>query len=117
MPEAFEKMLTDVSFGSPNPELPVTAITSEEQLQAFLLRPEAVRITARVPLPRIAYGSIYWPPSERVMNTLRERQKLLAGGELSESILQGLEGTGLQTIWEPIAKDHPAHQWMKEGRG
>lgn len=112
--ESVERVLTDVSFGSPNSMLPVTAITSEEQLQAFLSRSGAVRVTARMRLPRIGYGSFYWPPSERVVNTVKERWQAFADGKLSEFTLQDLEGTDLQTIWEPIAKDHPAHSWMKD---
>jgi hypothetical protein len=118
--ETVERVLTDVSFGVPNPKLPVTAITSEEQLQAFLSRPGAVQVTARMRLPRIVYGYLYWPPSERVMNMLKERWQVFADGKLAEQpmfTLQELEGTDLQTIWEPIAKEHPAHQWMKDEAG
>jgi hypothetical protein len=112
--EAIERVLTDVSFGVPGPKLPVTAIASEEQLQAFLRRPGAVQVISRMGLPRIAYGSLYWPPSERVVNTLKERRQAVADGKLSEFTWQDLEGTDLQTIWDPIAKEHPAHQWMKD---
>ncbi len=115
--EAVERMLTDVSFEIFDPMLPVTAITSEEQLQAFLSMPGAVRVSARMRLPRIVYGNLYWPPSERVLSTLKERWQAFADGKFSEApvfTLQELEGTDLQTIWEPIAKEHPAHQWMKD---
>jgi hypothetical protein len=115
--EAVERMFTDVSFGVPDPKMPVTAITSEEQLQAFLSRPGAVQVTTQLGLPRIVYNNLYWPPSERVMNTLKERWQAFADGKLSEPpvfTLQDLEGTDLQTIWEPIAKEHPAHQWVKD---
>lgn len=112
--ETVERVLTDVSFGIPGPKLPVTAITSEDQLQSFLSRPGVVQVIARLGLPRIAYGSLYWPPSERVVNTLKERWQAFADGKLSEFTWQDLEGTDLQTVWEPITKEHPAHQWMKD---
>jgi hypothetical protein len=110
--EAVERVLTDVSFEASEAKLPVTAFASEEQLQAFLSRPGAVRITTRLGLPRIIYGNLYWPPSERVVRILKEHeQELIAGNPVFT--FQELEGTDLQTVWESIAESHPAHQWMK----
>lgn len=43
--EAVERVLTDVSFEASEAKLPVTAFASEEQLQVFLSRPGAVRVT------------------------------------------------------------------------
>lgn len=111
--EAVERVLTDVSFEASESKLPITALASEEQLQAFLSRPGAVRVTARVVLPRIVYGNLYWPPSERVARLMKEHeQELLAGNPVFT--FQELEGTDLQTVWEPIAKFHPAHRLMKD---
>jgi Restriction endonuclease len=116
--ETVERILTDVSFEASESRLPVTAIASEDQLQAFLRRPGAVQLTlGRMRLPRIVCKYLYWPPSERVMKILKERWQAFEAGELSELpefTLQELEGPDLQTIWEPIWEEHPAHQWMKE---
>ncbi len=116
--ETIEKILADVSFEAAESKLPVTAISSEDQLQAFLSRPRAVQLTlGRMRLPRIIYGYLYWPPSERVMKMLKERWQAFEAGELSEPpvfTLQELEGTDLQTIWEPIWEEHPAGQVMRE---
>lgn len=72
--EAIERVLTDVSFEAGESNLPITAISSEDQLQAFLSRPGAVQLTlGRMKLPRVIYGSFYWPPSERVMKILQDR--------------------------------------------
>jgi hypothetical protein len=110
--EAVERVLTDVSFEASSTKLPLTAFASEEQLQAFLSRPGTVRVTTRLGLPRIIYGNLYWPPSERVVRILKEHeQELMAGNPVFT--FQELEGTDLQTVWEPIAESHPAHQWMK----
>jgi len=111
--EAVERVLTDVSFEASEANLPVTSFASEEQLQAFLSRPEAVRVTTRLGLPRIMYGNLYWPPSARVVRMLKEHeQELMAGNPVFT--FQELEGTDLQTVWEPIAESHPAHQWMNQ---
>src|SRR6266851_1390254 len=110
--EAVERVLTDISFEASEAKLPVTSFASEEQLQAFLSRTGAVRVTTRLGLPRIIYGNLYWPPSERVVGMLKEHeQELMAGNPVFT--FQELEGTDLQTVWEPIAESHPAHQWMK----
>jgi hypothetical protein len=111
--EAVERVLTDVSFEASESNLPVTAIASEEQLQIFLSRPGAVRVTARMGLPRIVYGNLYWPPSERVVRILKEHEQDLAASN-PVFTFQELEGTDLQTVWEPISESHPAHQWMKD---
>ncbi len=116
--EAIERVMTDVSFEAVESKLPVTAISSEDQLREYLSRPGAVQLTLdRMKLPRIVYGYLYWPPSERVMKRLKEHWHAFENGELSEPpifTLQELEGTELRTAWDPIWEDHPAHQWMKE---
>jgi hypothetical protein len=46
------------------------------------------------------------------MHMLKEHeQELMVGNPVFT--FQELEGTDLQTVWEPIAESHPAHQWMK----
>jgi hypothetical protein len=115
-----EKSLIEVSFEAGASEanvpitLPVTVLSSENQLQEFAQRPGSIQLTVgRIKLPRISNGPIYWPPSERVARTLEKQWHAFEAGEIPDlqpSDLQGIEGTDLQTIWEPIWKGHPAGQ-------
>ncbi len=118
--EAVEKGLIEVSFeadasGSNSPvTLPITVISSEDQLQEFSHRPGSIQLTiGRIKLPRIVNGPIYWPPSERVAKILEDRWRAFEAGEIPApqlSDLQDIEGTDLQSIWEPIWKNHPTGQ-------
>jgi hypothetical protein len=110
--EAPERVFYDFSFGVPKTSLPITTVLSEEQLSTFLNRPGAFQIIKdRVKLPRISCGSIYWPPSKRIVRFLQEQWRMFQSGEISE--LQPwdwkeMEGTDLSTVWEPIWEGHPA---------
>jgi hypothetical protein len=116
--ESVEKSLVEVSFeanasgSNSSVTLPITVISSEDQFQEFSYRPGSIQLTiGRIKLPRISNGPIYWPPSERVAKKLRERWHAFEAGEipdLQSSDLQGIEGTDLQSVWEPIWKGHPA---------
>src|SRR5258706_217181 len=118
--EAVEKGLIEVSFeadasGSNSPvTLQITVISSEDQLQEFSHRPGSIQLTiGRIKLPRIVNGPIYWPPSERVAKILEDRWRAFEAGEIPApqlSDLQDIEGTDLQSIWEPIWKNHPTGQ-------
>jgi hypothetical protein len=116
--EAPERIFYDFSFAVPETSLPITTVVSEEQLSTFFDRPGAFQIiSGRVKLPRISSGSIYWPPSKRVVDLLQKRWQMFQNGEISE--LQPLdwkevEGTDLSTVWEPIWEGHPAGKQKPE---
>ena len=109
--EAPERMFYDFSFSVPKTSLPITTVVSEEQLNTFFNRPESFQIISRIKLPRISCGSIYWPPSKRVVHLLQKRWQMFQNGEISELQpldLKEVEGTDLSTVWEPIWEGHPA---------
>jgi hypothetical protein len=100
-----EKDHFNVLFNIPKGEYPVTNIYTESQLEEFLRKPVAVKVTTRVRLPRIKNGPIYWPPSERAVNKIIELMKAFESGQIPDPRpfdITEIEGTDLQTIWEPF---------------
>jgi hypothetical protein len=92
--------------------IPVKAISTEDQLRALLNRPYAAHLViGRIPLPRILWNDLYWPPSERAV--LRLREWIRAAGapgtdERAAPTFADLEGTDLSTNFEAIWGEHPA---------
>jgi tetratricopeptide (TPR) repeat protein len=85
--------------------LPVTTIETEEELKALIEKPASFKITARIRLPRIQAGAIYWPPSERVAKIAAESLNKYKAGELSALEpfdFVEVEGTNLKTVYEPV---------------
>jgi hypothetical protein len=55
--------------------------------------------------------SLYWPPSQKAMITLRKHLKAsLESGEefdISAIGIEEIEGSDLKALWDPIIPDHP----------
>lgn len=66
-----ERLNVRSSFHSEQRAFPITTVESEENLTAILNTPSVLTVTVgRIPLPRIRYGPMYWPPSRRALRPL-----------------------------------------------
>jgi hypothetical protein len=64
-------------------------------------------------LPRIVYGAAYWPPSDRVVDVVKQHVGQPSPGEMPEALslqFEELEGSNVLGAWEPIAHDYFASQ-------
>jgi Restriction endonuclease len=116
------KLHSRLSFENAPGEYPVFNVSEESELERFIQsRPEAVRLTiGRMRVPRILVNYIYWPPSARVKRRMAHLEKFFLMGRLRmphPEDLKGLEGNDLKTVWEPIAKDHPALELLQTKDG
>jgi hypothetical protein len=108
---ALEKVSVNAEFHPTSTQFPVTAFHTEEELISFLDRPETVRITQRIRLPKINIGTIFWPPSERVSVAMIDRFHAFQTGQTNTmptfDDLKDIEGTDLWSAFEPIWQNHP----------
>lgn len=88
-----------VTFDMPKKgeSLPITAVSSEEDLTKFLNRTPAIRVVVRIRLPRILCGNIYYPFSERVGRLMLTTRTEDPPTHLT---FAGVEGTDLHAVWE-----------------
>jgi hypothetical protein len=96
----------------PGTRLPVTMVTSEQELEELCSRLGSVSLTiGRIPLPRIRLMKTYYPFSERVARILYEAKKAMLEGRIPQNhdafTFEKLEGTDLGTVFEPIWLNHP----------
>jgi len=108
-----ERFGITVSFDTSKSKYPVRTFHTEDELNEFIdRRPEAVKLTiGRIRLPRVRFGPIFWPPSERVASVLSRLTEAYKAGEIAElrsEDLAGIEGDDLRTVWEPIWSGYPA---------
>ncbi len=107
------KFQVDATFDPKAVRYPVSAYANEGDLESALkARKASVKLqVGRVRLPRVRWGSMYWPPSQQAMQKLMalfilSRQK---GEEfnLADIRIEDIEGEDLTTLWDPIIPDHP----------
>ena len=102
-----ERSQINVEFDVPRKkkiELPLKAVSTERDLEAFTLRPGHSRVLSRIKLPRILYYSFYYPLSARTSRLIIERFKKFEAGEIADPrafSLEETEGSDLSSIWEP----------------
>lgn len=103
-----EKYKQKVSFDIGPGQYPVENFESEEELTTFLQqRSAAMSLTVgRIRAPRLRLESVYWPPSQRAVDKMRELHERDGEPELSPEALQGVEGTDLTVIWETISEEY-----------
>lgn len=109
--------------------LPVEVANSEIDLNRLLDKPAVARVSVgRLALPRIRYGPLYWPPSQRTADFLDGQFKARLSAALQrwwqfgtppdehvlfpvkgwEMGIDVIEGTDLGAVWDPIMPSHPA---------
>lgn len=126
-----EKAKIDSSFDrelGESKSLPVEQAFTEEELDKLLSKPAVVRIsTGRIPLPRIRFRSIYWPPSQKAVNIAGAPFRQRVRGALQrwwlfnippdssildepmvELSLEQVEGRSLTSFWDPVMPSHPS---------
>lgn len=92
-------------------QYPVEMVETEEEMQKILKRRSAALslTVGRIRAPRLKTENIYWPPSQRAVDKMRklhEQHEQDGEPELSPEALQGVEGTDLTVIWEPISEEY-----------
>jgi hypothetical protein len=106
--------------GAPG-QYPIRNFDDESGLAAYLDGQRATfKVTVgRIRAPRIRVNHVYWPPSERVARRMKQLEKFPRAGRIgmSPENLQGVEGTDLRTIWEPIVRGYPAMEYLQKGEG
>jgi hypothetical protein len=71
----------------------------------------------RLRAPRLRLQHMYWPPSQRVLERIRELHEAFEadeGGHPNPDALYGIEGTELNALWEPVS---PEYLTFEEPRG
>jgi hypothetical protein len=107
-----DKWQAQARFDRPTGTLPVTTLSTEDDLRKCIGSAEGITLTiGRFRLPRLRWGPMYWPPSESTMKKILELlQKSIERGEtfdLASLDLTEIEGNDMQKVWEPILPDHP----------
>ncbi len=106
-----QKLKTSARFDVAPGQYPVRTFSDEESLAAFLESDRAaVSLTVgRVRAPRVRIGHVYWPPSQRVLERMREIHAAFEAGDgppLTPDALYGIEGPDLNEMWEPVSPDY-----------
>jgi hypothetical protein len=107
-----ERWQVDTEFEIPSDKYSVKRFTSEKELQGLIHQKEnSINLSVgRFRLPRIRFGAIYWPPSERVAKELIERMRAFAEGKIPDPRpfdLNEVEGTDMSELWAPIWHNYP----------
>jgi len=107
-----EKFQIDTKFDFPIGTHKVYSFSQENDLNEYLNRINGFQIAVgRFPLPKIQYGVFYWPPSNKaILNIWNEYNKTIESGtefDLTKYSLSDIEGTDLNSIWEPVWREHP----------
>jgi hypothetical protein len=102
----------NVSFDIQDGVYPITNIHSEDELSSYIEKSGLLRVTiGRIPLPRIRFQWMYWPPSERTVRLTYGIWRAMLAGEIADIdplSLADIEGTDLSAIWEPVWEEHPS---------
>lgn len=92
--------------------MPVTWVESEQQLEEYANMQKGINITVgRFRLPRLRLEAMYYPPSERVARLTIGLMKAFDEGKIPDPRpfkFEEVEGTVLNTVFEPIWPEHPA---------
>lgn len=105
--DAFNKQMkkrqVNVEFDGPGEKLPLHSFETEGAFKTFMQsRPEVVKVTSRVRLPRLLWNGLFWPISERVNREISELAKQAKPGEtITPEQFVALERSSLASVWEP----------------
>lgn len=111
--DAFDRQMrkrqVSMSFDTRLQNMSMRLVESEEVLDQFIQgRPETLKLITRVRLPRLQWGELFWPISERVqlrINQLAEHAK--PGETISREDFVALEQDPEASIWEAPAAIPP----------
>jgi hypothetical protein len=106
-----ERSQVEAEFEISSDTYPVTTFTVEEELQKFIHRGSGISLSiGRFRLPRIRFGAIYWPPSERVAQEAIRLMRAFAEGKIQDPRpfkLAEMEGSDMKELWAPIWSEYP----------
>lgn len=106
-----ERSQVKAEFEVSSDRYPVTAFTSEEELQGFIHRNSGVNLSiGRFRLPRIRFGAIYWPPSERVAQEAIRLMQAFTEGKIPDPRpfkFAEMEGSDMRELWAPVWSEYP----------
>lgn len=104
------KTRIELAFPPIQGELPVLTVQSDGELELAIDHGASVSVSVgRIPLPRIVLFRMYWPPSERLAETMEGLVAAYLAGEGPDPSKLGLgdiEGTSLNSQWDPIWQGH-----------
>jgi len=106
-----ERFQIKANFAIEEGVYPVTTITSEEELDKFIGQSRGISVfVGRFLLPRVRFGAMYWPPSERTAQIIIKAMQDFSEGKTPDPRpfkIEEIEGTDLSVIWEPFIKGYP----------
>lgn len=116
-----QKTQIHAAFAPSEGELPVTTAQTEDELEQALDHGGAFSLSVgRFALPRIVLFRMYWPPSERLANTMERLVASFLAGEGPHPSTLGLdeiEGTSLNAQWDPVWQGHRFYRDDSDGAG
>ena len=119
---ATEKWHMEAKFEVPAGAYPVRTFSNERDLKEFIEKSDAViKVVGRLRLPRIQWGAMYWPPSQKAIQRLvhfaQQAMKQGKDFDFASQSLMDIEGEDIQAIWEPIIEDYPFAKLLHNGDG
>lgn len=102
-----ERTRTTATFRFSSGTFDLKEFRSELELKQYVRNiPSVAHIKERVLAPRLWHDSLYWPPSDRALESIEERLTLHTLGyctDLKPNNVTAIEGDNLSTAWEPIS--------------
>jgi len=114
------RQVIEATFETPPGLYALRAFRSEDELREYLTSSGLVHLAHRVRSPRINFWNMmYWPPSQRVAETIAEQMRLFSEGRIPDPrpfSFEQIEGHDPANAWEPIADEYLAGlQGTEEG--
>lgn len=106
-----QKFKANARFDVAPGQYPVRSFETEKELERFLNDDRAIMslTVGRVRAPRLRLENVFWPPSQRVLEKMREMHEAYESGEgppPNPDALRGIEGTELNVLWEPVSPEY-----------
>ena len=103
-----EKQNIDMNFDLPKTLRSQKPIFTESELKNYIDgQKKNNKIISHIRLPRILNGSVYWPPSQRVLAHITNLMQEYQAGRIPDPrpfSFEDIEGIDINTVYEPIAQ-------------
>jgi hypothetical protein len=110
--DKLKKYKIDVIFNNSSNTFPAEIISTEDELIDISKRSNSIDINltiGRFRLPKMVENCCYWPPSERVYKKITNLMQAYHLGKIPDPrplSLTEIEGTCLNSMWEPVWEGH-----------
>jgi Restriction endonuclease len=107
-----ERLRQESAFELTSGDHVLQTLATQLELEQYLDKKQPAVVSYRK-MPRIRYGPVYWPPSDRVIHTLREHMGPFELGVMPQLFMgqfEDLEGADVLRAWEPIADEYFSDQ-------